>query len=342
MNKIKKGFTLIELIIVMAIFSILLLATMALTRPVSRMFSKTSLQEKTYSYANNIQEYLQGALEYSDSLYVYTSDKIDKDPITDVAGGLILTPNQSGTVDSSEVAAIAEKFRKDHYNGVISYNGTSENPVKGIIYVIRLVNTASDPNHKQGQITRSMFKFENNQPIPTSTTFTEEDMLNPAFFDAKDSAYSFSYALGSDVLVNVPNPNGEDDSYKALKKDYSNDTTGLSATNVGISIVLDKDKTHSGYVDVNANGPSGAFTYRAFKSPVAVQIANLPLTNINFRTKAEGTTTSYGVKRYKRVNGNITLQSTAECGPGFASFANNTTDFNNDIYFVFAYPDELV
>jgi len=70
MNKIKKGFTLIELIIVMAIFSILLLATMALTRPVSRMFSKTSLQEKTYSYANNIQEYLQGALEYSDSLYV--------------------------------------------------------------------------------------------------------------------------------------------------------------------------------------------------------------------------------------------------------------------------------
>jgi prepilin-type N-terminal cleavage/methylation domain-containing protein len=342
MNKIRKGFTLIELLVVMAIFSILLLATMALTGPVSRMFSKTSLEEKTYSYANNIQEYLQGALEYSDSLYVYTSDKIDGSDIVGYDSNLILGANNNGSVDPAEIAAIAEKYRKDHYDGVISYDGTKEVPVSGNIYVLRLVNSSSDPNHKQGQITKRVYSFADNIPIATSTVVSEEDMLNPAFFEASDSAYSFSYAIGADSLVVVPDPTGGNDVYKALKADFNNNRDSITSKNVGISIVLDKDKSHSGYKDVSVGAVGSTHTYRAFKTPVAVQVANLPLTNINFRSMAEGTTTSYGVKRYKKTNGKITLQTTKDCGAGFEAFVNANTDFENDIYFVFAYPDELV
>jgi prepilin-type N-terminal cleavage/methylation domain-containing protein len=52
MDKMKKsvlkGFTLVELMVVMAIFSVLMAAALALTTPVSRMYKYTALAEKTY------------------------------------------------------------------------------------------------------------------------------------------------------------------------------------------------------------------------------------------------------------------------------------------------------
>ena len=48
-RKVKKGFTLVELIVVMAIFSILMVGVMAITKPVSAIFRNTSISEKTYS-----------------------------------------------------------------------------------------------------------------------------------------------------------------------------------------------------------------------------------------------------------------------------------------------------
>ena len=73
----RKGFTLVELLVVMAIFSILLVGVMAIIKPVSTLFRNTSISEKTYAYANNIQVYLQGKLEYSEDIVVATSDKMD-------------------------------------------------------------------------------------------------------------------------------------------------------------------------------------------------------------------------------------------------------------------------
>ena len=47
-KSIKKGFTLVELIVVMAIFSILMVGVMSLITPVSNMFKSTAISEKTY------------------------------------------------------------------------------------------------------------------------------------------------------------------------------------------------------------------------------------------------------------------------------------------------------
>ena len=51
-----KGFTLIELIIVLAIFSVIMTLVMSFIDPVSRLMTKTSVRERTSAYVDNIGE----------------------------------------------------------------------------------------------------------------------------------------------------------------------------------------------------------------------------------------------------------------------------------------------
>ena len=55
---ISKGFTLIELIIVLAIFGIILSVVMSLLDPTSKIMKKASTRERTAAYADNISEYI--------------------------------------------------------------------------------------------------------------------------------------------------------------------------------------------------------------------------------------------------------------------------------------------
>ena len=75
MNKVsktmRKGFTLVELMVVMAIMGILLVAVMSMTTPVSRMFRRTSVSENVYSAGDNITNYLQRTLQYADNVWVF-------------------------------------------------------------------------------------------------------------------------------------------------------------------------------------------------------------------------------------------------------------------------------
>lgn len=346
MKMIKKGFTLIELLIVMAIFSILLAGAMALVGPVSRMMTNTGVEEKTYSYSNNIQEYLQNTLEYSDNLYIFTSDYIDNNYTPkSYAPGSPAIGNGDGKVNYDELAIMAEAFRKEHYDGIItSRDGSNTGAVNGKIIILRLVNRpdANDAGGSlapQGQITRYVYDFQADQQIPATTKPAQELMLNPAYFEASDAVYSFSYALGSSKLVTLPtDPTGGNDTYKAIESDMKNEECGITATNLSVSIVLDKTAGVTDVADVKGGTP---FTYRAFQSPVAVQITNLPLTNINYRSTLNKTTSSYGVRRYVMKGGKPELQTQAEAGTGFENYINKYIDFDNDIYFVFAYPDEL-
>ena len=332
MDKMKKsvlkGFTLVELLVVMAIFSVLMAAALALTTPVSRMYKNTALAEKTYSYSHNIQEYLQGALEYADSLYILTGDNLG---------------------EYSSMQELAEQFRKEHYNNVVkSDDGTTVRGVRGKIYILRLLNKAATlpdgTTAPAGQITLTEYVFDNAQGAGNEIidVVPERAVLNPAFFSAPDSSYSFSYALGNSPLVSVPTPAGGDqnETYKAIKVDFENKEDYFpQRDDLSIEIVLDKDVSKHGYVDVDH--------YRAFRDPVAVQIANLPLTNINTPSDSRPYLNA-GVRRPMiGENGKIRMQEatsnpTPESGRSFwTEKVTPKIDFNNDIYFVYAYGDEL-
>ena len=326
-KNIKKGFTLVELIVVMAIFSILLLGVMAITKPVSVMFKNTSLSEKTYAYANNIQVYLQGRLEYSEDIVVGTSDKMDV--------------NSDGNFDDVDLATLAEDFRKTHFDQTVGYNGSAVVPLKGKIHILRLVNQTGG-TFPQGSVTERVYDFQSDKAILSTEKPAEQQMINPAFFTASDAAYNFSYALGASNLVLVDTPAGGESGevYRALDKDKNGDDAGISVTNLSMTIVLDK-KT-GGSIDVAGDD------YRAFRDPVAIQVVNLPLTNIAYRSNH--TSTAYGVQRpYKNPTTNAIEDQGAGGivlgGSGNAyddSRANKDIDFNNDIYFIFCYTDEII
>ena len=339
-HRVKKGFTLVELIVVMAIFSILMVAVMALTGPVQRLFQKTALSEKTYSYANNIQLNLQGKLEYAEDVWVCTSDKIDF--------------NGVDGVDNEDLAKLAEEFRSSHFLNTVGYDGTNVNYLKGNIHIIKLCNNAcKDSKGKdvaQGQILHRTYSFSSTKEadkIISSSPFTEELALNDAFFNAQDAAFNFNYSLGTSNLKVVdlpddPSLTGVDKNvtYRAMENDINDTPYILSVQNLGLSIVI--CESEGGSVDVPA-GP-GHKAYRAFASPAAVQMANLPLTNINERAKTVPAQFKLkGVQRPKMETvGNIELQAHGDTGDAFScAYANTDFSFTNDIYFIYSYTDEM-
>lgn len=325
----RKGFTLVELLVVMAIFSILLVGVMAIIKPVSTLFRNTSISEKTYAYANNIQVYLQGKLEYSEDIVVATSDKMDAN------GDLVF--------NKVDLATMAEDFRKSHFENTVGYNGTAVVPLKGKIHVVRLVNSTTDPNFPQGSITERIYDFTSDAAIPTSADPTETQDLNPAFFTARDAAYNFSYALGSSTLEVVPTPPGGDDNkvYRALNRDVDDTLgTGIGTSTLAVTIVL--DRRDGGALAVPAGSGKGPYAYRAYRDPVAIQVANLPLTNIRQRQDS-----SKGLRRpYKDpTTGKIEYPPIGSHLLGLSyddTKATTNVDFNNDIYFIFAYTDEII
>ena len=65
------GFTLVELLVVMAIFTILLVGTMAFVGPVQKIFKNTNETEKTHAYADTAKNYIEDSLKYAEAIRVY-------------------------------------------------------------------------------------------------------------------------------------------------------------------------------------------------------------------------------------------------------------------------------
>lgn len=83
MKKILKGFTLIELIIVMAILAILMAAIMNMFKPVRETYVDATLYENQRTSQNGIVTYITESIRYATDLGMYTKDKV-----TDVEGAV--------------------------------------------------------------------------------------------------------------------------------------------------------------------------------------------------------------------------------------------------------------
>lgn len=71
MKKKLKGFTLLELIVVMAIFSGIAVGAMAMIKPAMQLFNKTASQEDASADIDNISRYIQDNLRYADRVNIY-------------------------------------------------------------------------------------------------------------------------------------------------------------------------------------------------------------------------------------------------------------------------------
>lgn len=80
----KKGFTLTELIIVIAILAVMMAAVAAFSQPVQKMVKATAMTSDAITVNEIVGEYIQGRLAYADFLYMFYA--VDSPSMTSIPG----------------------------------------------------------------------------------------------------------------------------------------------------------------------------------------------------------------------------------------------------------------
>ena len=377
MNNKKKrtlrGFTLIELIIVMAIVSVLMLAVMKVSQPAIKIMNNTSNAEKTYGYTDNIRTYLQTQLEYSDALWVIPENDLGSwdfqsmrhPPEYDVNGLAIPGTETMVTVgDGGSIDDAVRDFIDENYFGTVSYNGSGSSdvmsqiqPLKGKVNVLRLLNHDHD-SFKAGQITLTTYDFESYNN--TSDYFASSDIritdstpetlaINDAYFEAYDAKdYTFSYALGAYDLEGDSSITGSSstETFKVIPEDIDNKDIVLNNYNdLAVSILL------------NSGTPVDSGDFRAFRNPSQISVANIPLMNINYHDGVSigrmyvnnefyNTATASYVPQLVKWHSEGSAAHPVKVRDDVLAFrsvmnAGHKIDFTEDIYFIYSYATDL-
>ncbi|MDE6035854.1 MAG: prepilin-type N-terminal cleavage/methylation domain-containing protein [Ruminococcus sp.] len=137
-----KGFTLVELIVVMAVFGIIMAGALQFLNPVSKMMKGSSLQESNSATVDNIKRYLEGTLRYASSVYVHNGDLKKYDGGNPVILG--------GTEENKQLEAV-KNFVDDYFKDKADSNN---DPIKGEVHLMKI------DNDNGGRITESLFNFE--------------------------------------------------------------------------------------------------------------------------------------------------------------------------------------
>lgn len=321
-----KGFTLIELIVVMAIFSLLMAGALALVDPVEKINKTASDFEKTNAYVDNIQDYLQDSLRYAENVWVY-----------------------QGNMSDAELKAEAEDFRQKYYNETITTkDGSHVVYTKGNMRIITILNSdvsdgsggiQNDSNGTpmcKGQILLNKFEYESDSSI--TNIGISETQLNPTFF-TKD--FDFAYLLGASQLVNSGSDN-------TAKVETISDGSGINFENFSMGIVT-YDKAEYSKLSSPADG----------EYPFTCQytVATIPLINIINRHSHGQPKEYYIYGKKDDGSGNmipdtskIELQTAGSMSPSFptltSTLADGTTprvsgNINDNIYIIYSLTDEV-
>lgn len=330
------GFTLIEMIIVMALFTVLMLAAFMLYQPVARLFKRTSVNERTYSYTNNIDNIIQGQLDDADNVWIY-----------------------SGNLSNNDLSDICTLFKTNYYNNMVIGTGrNSQAPAEGTIHIMHVLNndaTIGGTAYPSGQIVVSDVPFECADGVNVSETDVRDaaatSLLPNAYFRASDAGrYSFNYCLGTGTLRSVAAPAGTSDNYRALDIDMDpSGTVPLGSQNLSMTVVVTGDSvTPGGASFVDDSG------YRAFREPCSMSSIGIPLSRINSVERGHtprgvyyrGADTAEGNPFYANDRGNITITESVmynrtDLTTHHTEPTDVSVDFGSDIYFIYTYEEEF-
>ncbi|MDE6835051.1 MAG: prepilin-type N-terminal cleavage/methylation domain-containing protein [Ruminococcus sp.] len=192
-----KGFTLVELVVVMAVFGIIMLGAMQFLSPVSRMMKGSSLQESNSATVDNIKRYFEGTLRYASAVYVHNGDLKEYDISN---GG---TPVVLGGTEEARQTKAVENFVNSYFKDKADNNN---NPIKGEVHLMKI------DNDNDGKITESLFNFEAgytykewdgsgwNDEHPVSCTVSNTSFDQPVINDVYYKDYSIFATLGYNTV----------------------------------------------------------------------------------------------------------------------------------------------
>lgn len=334
-----KGFTLIELIIVMAIFGILMVAVMQVITPLNKLSKRASIQEANAAVVDNMKAYLEGTLRYADCVEVFNGGLTDNDgnlfsemtsnEISEKQG--VLSHDNSLSVSYTPEQAAVSQFIDNHYTNRL--NPGTDDPLSGKVRMLKI------DNKNGGVVTEYEFDFNAgytythfggdkdadgnlidvtkrvNTTVNASKVGSKE-VFNPVYYDD----YSFYFVPGYNETIIQSDTSLIDRDPDAFKNDNPED----------YYVSIEKVKTASGnvYADFtpdmfsfsvmaykndtdDANNPyimnlkdDAATTedeslISVFKSPFALSNINMSLVNINSVFSQQNTNDMFGAVRYK-------------------------------------------
>ena len=182
-KRVHKGFTLLELVIVMALFSLVMYSVAKLFAPVSKFFVRSSNYESTTACVDNMKRAIEGNLKYADRVRCYS----DFAPCTTAAH----TSDPDAYVASPALIEQVNMFWTDYFMNrqYIDY--------KGKIYVMAFDNTVyetnlagystlhdfTDQNLNAGQIMLFEFNFARTEGLTTTEHTTLTDGTSKYYYE---------------------------------------------------------------------------------------------------------------------------------------------------------------
>ncbi len=369
MKKRLSAFTLIETIIVMAIFSMIMFSVMQLMDPVTKYFVRGSNFENSTACLDNMRRCIEGNLMYADRIRAYagfepyhyaeTGVDVDGDSTVDVPGVL------TSTYAPSEVLkAQVTDFHKEFFLNRICFDAT------GTIYVLCFDNTEiisddalknitrlssySDLRLNQGKILLYGFNYTAAKDGSGDVVYTL-DIDNPTIqeWTVNQKLYGnfdFTYYLGTDGKTKDPATGVETilTSTPELLDAYN-----MIFTDCKVHISVGEVKrAEAGGLERSEGGASYQNTYASFILENALQYGETAFTNIpQMDTKIiyDKSKPYRDITAYTRmgINQVIPLDKMGFAGspemPNYNSLASATQGAAvSSFYFIFTTPDSCI
>ena len=177
-NKRLKGFTLVEMIVVVCLFMMMMACVFSILKPMQKVYKDTFEYTDGQAVGDIASRYIEDELRYANRLYLY--DKMD------------LSSGETAFIDSE-----ISKFRNDFY-----FNRPSEPDVKKInqkdpdeIYVLKISNPKDDSDmSSRGKISRWTYEKGGNIAAEYKEWAVNEGIYND---EARNAHYSFMFETGT-------------------------------------------------------------------------------------------------------------------------------------------------
>lgn len=313
-RKTLKGFTLVELLIVLALFSIIMSLVISFIEPVTNMMSSTSIKERTAAYSDNINEYIENSLRYASNIYVYDGGLPDASPVIDDYCEY-KNPSEVPRPDNEELTAIMSLIYKNFDGAVYKYDYTdpADNTVKSkVVPVSGKVRVLKFLNDEGGRVLESTYNFkagntypdfedpaDESNPIPKEEQ-RKKDPANAGDINIDDVIVKIEVSGISGLQdVSVLNP----DSFKYYNYYYKfgnyelkgddNITTIKSKTDPDSDAKEYSDYQYVHWVSDDTNPAGGTLTYEPISN-----ISNVASNKYYYLTAMDRVTQSFGVRNF--------------------------------------------
>lgn len=313
-----KGFTLVELVVVMAIFAILMAAVMALIDPVSKMMKKSTIQEANSAAVDNVKRYIEGNLKYANAIEAHIG------ALTDTTNPVDPLDVSTDVAKQNAIMKVASNFAQQYY---INKSDENNKPYQGKIRIMEIDNVNG------GRINEYVVDFEAGYTIVkagTDLSVTSEyqqfkvkenvapklididsdgeiieinsDVINPAYYEH----YRFFFEPGYKELETTEIAAVADDEYTAtfknIEREKEDGTTytidSFNPKMFSMSVVTYKeDAAYPATADDTAT--TTIDETKLFESPFAISNVTMSLVNVDSEfTKHSNLRQYYGPVRY--------------------------------------------